>query len=286
MPVVVVALAASAWGVFWIPLRRIGAEGLGPGWTTFAQFAAAVVVLLPAVVWRAVRSRSTGVSQAVSGMLLGGAFALYAYSLLLTAVARALILFYVTPVWSTVLEVVVWRRRFTGGRAAALALGLSGLLVMLVNKAGAPFPGNVGDTMAIVAGIMWAFGTMKVRVDSDVGILQHVFSFFLYGGAFALCLAVIPLGTTNVQLSWERLVPMAPWLVLLALVFLVPVMCALIWGSQRIDPGRLGIILQLEAVVGIVSAALLTNEPFGIAEIIGTVMVVGAGSIDVLCNRA
>jgi drug/metabolite transporter (DMT)-like permease len=89
-----------------------------------------------------------------------------------------------------------------------------------------------------------------------------------------------------VQLPWECLVPIVPWLVLLALVFLVPVMCALIWGSQRIDPGRLGIILQLEAVVGIVSAALLTNEPFGIAEIVGTIMVVGAGSTDVLCNRA
>jgi hypothetical protein len=180
-PIVVVALAASAW-VFWIPLRRIGAEGLGPGWTTFAQFAAAVVVLLPAVVWRAVRSRPTGVSQAASGMLLGGAFALYAYSLLLTAVARS------DPVLrDTGLEHSFGGCRVEatlhGGRGAALALGLSGLLVMLVNKAGAPFSGNVGDTMAIVAGIMWALGTMKVRVDSDVGILEHVFSFFLYGGA-------------------------------------------------------------------------------------------------------
>jgi len=35
------------------------------------------------------------------------------------------------------------------------------------------------------------------------------------------------------------------------------------------DPGRLGVLLQMEAVVGIGSAAVLTDEPFGLVELLG-----------------
>ncbi len=48
------------------------------------------------------------------------------------------------------------------------------------------------------------------------------------------------------------------------------------------DPGRLGILLQLEAIVGILSAAVLTDEPFGLVEILGAVLVIGAGVTEVL----
>jgi hypothetical protein len=67
--------------------------------------------------------------------------------------------------------------------------------------------------------------------------------------------------------------------------FLIPVMSGIYWGSRHVDPGRLGILLQLEAVVGILSAALLAGEPFGLRQAIGAVLVVGAGFIEVLANR-
>ena len=76
-----------------------------------------------------------------------------------------------------------------------------------------------------------------------------------------------------------------PWLLLAAVGFLIPVMWGLLWGSKHIDPGRLGVLLQLEAVVGIGSAALLTDEPFGLVELLGTVLVVAAGIVDVLGDR-
>jgi drug/metabolite transporter (DMT)-like permease len=51
------------------------------------------------------------------------------------------------------------------------------------------------------------------------------------------------------------------------------------------DPGRLGILLQLEAIVGIASAALLTDEPFGLVEVLGSALVISAGIADVLGER-
>jgi hypothetical protein len=89
----------------------------------------------------------------------------------------------------------------------------------------------------------------------------------------------------NAAPTWAELKRLSPWLVLAAAGFMIPVMWGLLWGSKHIDAGRLGILLQMEAVVGIGSAALLTDEPFGIVELTGTLLVVGAGVVDVLGDR-
>lgn len=285
LPILIVVVAASVWGLFWIPLRAFEENGLSAGWATFAQFAAPFLVLLPVALWRAARQRPTGAGEAFTGLLVGGAFALYAESLFLTEVARSLILFYVTPAWSTLLEISFMGRRLTKARALALALGFAGLLTILGGKTGIPLPQNLGDVMALLSGMVWAAGTMRVRTAPDNEIFESVFSFFLYGGAVALIMALLPIGTGHALPTWVTLEPLLPWLLLVTVGFLIPVTWGLLWGSKHMDPGRLGVLLQMEAVVGIASAAVLTDEPFGWVEAIGTVLVVGAGVVDVLGGR-
>jgi drug/metabolite transporter (DMT)-like permease len=285
MPILIVVVAASVWGLFWIPLRAFEANGLAAGWATFTQFAAPFLVLLPVALWRAARHRPTGAGEAISGLLVGGAFALYAESLLLTEVTRSLILFYVTPAWSTLLEISFMGRRLTRARALALTLGFAGLLTILGGKTGIPLPRNPGDWMALLSGMVWAAGTMRVRTAPEKDIFEHVFSFFLYGGAVALVMALLPIGTARALPTWVALEPLLPWLLLVSVGFLIPVTWGLLWGSKNMDPGRLGVLLQMEAVVGIASAALLTDEPFGWVELLGTILVVGAGIVDVLGGR-
>ena len=284
-PVLVVIFAASFWGLFWLPLRGFEQMGMAAGWATLAQFVTPALFLAPLAVWRAVGGRATGMGQAATGLLIGGAFALYAESLLLTEVARALILFYVTPVWGTLLELTFMGRRFTRPRAVALVLGLAGLLVILGGKTGIPLPQNLGDVMALLSGMLWAVGSMRIRQSADLDTFEHLFSFFVYGGIFALALALLPVEALGSPPAWSELAALAPWLVLAALGFLIPVMWGILWGARHMDPGRLGILLQLEAIVGIASAAILTDEPFGLVESLGTVLVIGAGVTDILGDR-
>jgi hypothetical protein len=61
-------------------------------------------------------------------------------------------------------------------------------------------------------------------------------------------------------------------------------MWGIYWASRNVDPGRLGILLQIEAVAGITSAALLAGEPFGAPQAIGAVLVIGAGVVEVVGN--
>jgi drug/metabolite transporter (DMT)-like permease len=283
-PELVVAIASAAWGLFWIPLRALARQGLEPAWATLIQFLAPLAILLPFAILRWLRRQATGVREYRTGLLVGAAVALYLESLLLTDVARALILFYAMPAWGTVLEVSLMRRPFTRWRGGALLLSLSGLLTILGVGDPLSLSMNLGDLMALLSGILFAFGAMRVRQAPQTSVFEQILAFFLYGSVVALALSLLPLAALGKPPSLEQMITLAPWFVLIAVGFLIPVMWAVYWGSSHVDPGRLGILLQIEAVVGIGSAALFAGEPFGLRQAFGAILVISAGLVEVLGN--
>ena len=64
--------------------------------------------------------------------------------------------------------------------------------------------------------------------------------------------------------------------VALALIWLLPVIGLTVYGASRLDPGRVAIFLMLEIVIGLASAAWLLDEPFGVRETIGALLIGGA----------
>ncbi len=283
-PEIAVAIASAAWGLFWIPLRAIERNGLDPAWATLSQFLAPLVILMPFATLRWLRKQPAGIQQYRTGLLVGAAVALYLESLLLTDVARALILFYAMPAWGTLLEVALMGRPFTRWRGIALLLSLSGMLILLGVGGPHTLSMNLGDLMALLSGILFAFGAMRVRQTPETSVFEQIFAFFLYGTVAALVLSLLPLAALGQPPSLEQLITLAPWLLLIAVAFLIPVMWGVYWGSRHVDPGRLGILLQIEAVVGIGSAALLAGEPFGARESIGAILVVSASLVEVFGN--
>ena len=230
------------------------------------------------------QGRPTGIAQYRIGLLIGPAVALSLESLLLTDVARALILFYAMPAWGTILEVCIMRRPFTKWRGISLLLSLSGMLSILGIGGPLSLSMNLGDLMALVAGILFALGAMRVRQAPATTVFEQILAFFMYGSLAALALSLLPLAALGQPPSLELLIQLAPWLVLTAVTFLIPVMWGIYWGSRHVDPGQLGILLQIEAVVGICSAALFAGEPFGLRQAIGAILVIAAGSVEVAAN--
>lgn len=278
-------IAASVWGLFWLPLRAFERNGLDPAWTTLGQFIAPLIILLPVALFRYAKSRTFGLGNISSGLLIGAAFVLYYESLLLTNVVKALILFYITPAWSTLLEVTAMRKPFSLWRGLSLALGFSGLLVILSQKSGLPIPHNLGDMMALLSGILFSWGTMRVRSASNTSSFDQMFSFFFYGSLVGLAIAFLPFSQLGSPPNIETILRLAPWLILMAVCLIIPMMWALLWASQLIDPARLGILLQMEAIVGITSAALFAGEPYGLRELTGTLLVLSAGFVDIYGHR-
>ncbi len=282
IPELIVAVASAAWGLYWLPLRALESWGLDPAWATLTQFAVPLAVLLPIAAVRLLRGRPSGIRQARTGLLIGSALAFYFISLLLTDVARALILFYAMPAWGTALEVGLMGRPFTRWRAGSLILGLSGMLMILGLGRQPSLSLNLGDLLALVSGLLFAVGAMRVRRAPSVSVFEQVFGFFLYGSLVALVLSRLPLTELGRPPSVEALISLAPWLTLIGVGFLIPVMWGIYWGSRNVDPGRLGVLLQIEAVVGIGSAALLAGEPFGLPQAAGAGLVIAAGLVEVI----
>lgn len=281
LPAVVVAAASAAWGLYWIPQRALEDAGLTGGWATLAQFAVPIVLLAPAALWRGVRSRATGLELVSIGLLFGGAFACYANSFLLTDVVRALLLFYVAPVWITLIELVVLRRRVTLLRALTLALGIGGIWLVFAAGTGWPVPRNAGDWLAFAGGVAFAAAAVRINVLRPAGVFPLLFAFFLYGGLIGIVLAVLlrdHLGPTPALASMAGVLP---WLLALAILFIIPSMAGILWGPTRLDPGIYGLLVLTDIVFGVVSAALFAGEPFGWREVAGSVLIVSAGVVEV-----
>src|SRR5215210_53509 len=97
------AFAGCVWGLLWIPLRVLDAGGLTGLWATFAFYAWPMVLVLPAMAWRWRQTLDGGLSLQLTGFASALGLVFYSVALLYTDVIQVMLLFYLTPVWSTLL---------------------------------------------------------------------------------------------------------------------------------------------------------------------------------------
>lgn len=286
MPSLCVAVSGVLWGLFWLPFRALGETGFAGGWASLAFYVAATVVLVPGAIARWRHLAAAGGGLLLTGAVAGAAFSLYATALLFTDVVRVLLLFYLTPVWGTLLGRMLLGERITWYRGTALVSGLAGLLVILGFEDGFPMPRNAGDWMALLAGIAWAWGSLRIYMQPGIEVYETTFAFFAGGTLVTALVAWLPLAANALTPTLSMLGEAWPWLALLVVVFGVPPVLLTLWGAARLTPGRVGILLMGEVAVGIVSAALWAGEPFGMRETVGAVLIVGAAVVEVMQRQA
>ena len=275
-------IAAGMWGLFWIPQRALEAGGLTGGWATISQMVIPFVMLLPISLWRLYKGQSFGLEYPLIGLLFGGGIACYANSFLLTDVVRALILFYITPVWTTLFEIVFLRQIPRLYRYITLALALSGVWIVYGQEGVIPLPQNSGDWIALLGGILIAASAVRMEIKKPEGIYPILFSFFFYGGLFTLIQSYFLSDYLGDAPSIESWVTMMPWLILIAILFHIPTNVVILGAPSRIGAGIFSIIILFEIVVGTFSAAVLTDELIGWREILGSSLIIFAGLTEII----
>lgn len=283
LPAIAVSLCGAVWGTYWYPLRWFDAQGVGGAWVSLIFNVVAALATLPLLL-RAGAWRGFG-REAVTGLMLGCAFSLYTISVVMTDVLHALLLFYLTPVWSTIAVWVRFGERLRLPRLLAMAFGFAGLCLILGITSGLPLPRNMGDIVALASGMLWAAGTMRSYARPSHGIALPVFGFSLGGLISSVVILCIARYLAAPVAEAGNLPAVAPWIVALSLIIFVPPNYLVLWAAQRIDSGRVGILLMTEVVVGSVTAALFSGEHFGLAELAGTLLIVCAGLVEVLGRR-
>jgi len=281
LPSLAVAASGLIWGVWWLPLRQLESSGLAGSWANLAVFSLAAALSAPFAF--AVRRNSTASAGRLGdlliiGLLSGVSLCLWNYALLTGNVVRVTLLWYLAPVWCTALSLIVFRERLRLARILTILGGLAGAAVLVGIEAGGRTPFAAADSVAVISSMMFAVMTIYVRkTGAAVGGWEK--TFFSAGFAALASLIAVALLPSVAVPDRGAVVDAVPQL-LLCMVWQLAVMWLFMWGSAYLESGRVAIYLLLEVVGAVISAALLTAEPFGAGEIAGCLLIVGAGLLE------
>ena len=274
-----VFFSASLWGLYWIPLRYLGEQGVGGGWAVaLLNMPAAIVLVL--IVLRRWASHRGQLRRAIAiGVFTGFGLALYASGLIYSSVIRATLLFYLTPVWATLIGIVWLGERACWQRWAAISVGFGGLTLLV--SGGGPVPLNIGDLFAFFSGVFWAFGAAMIMRFGAVpvpGMTMFQFAFTTLGAILLGYLAgIVELPSGD---AVTRVMPMAT---LISIVVFLPAVWVLFWAQKFLFPGRVGLLMMSEVLTAVITASLLLpEERMSMIEWIGAALIVGACLIEVL----
>ena len=279
---IALAISAGAWGIYWLPQRILEEGGLTGGWGTIAQMIIGVILLLPIAIWRKAKGKTTGLEIPLTGFLIGGGFICYALSFLLTDVVRALILFYMTPIWTTIFEILFLKKRPGLERVLTLSLALGGLWIVFSKQTVIPLPENSGDWLALAGGALFSAGLVRLELIKTDGVFPIIFSFFFFGTIFNIIAGFLLKEYLGPVPPIEAFVSMALFLIIISVFYFIPTGIVIFWSPSKLGAGLCSILFLSEIVVGVITSSILTNEPFGWREITGSSLIVIGGVLAVV----
>ena len=277
-PVLLVMTSALFWGLWWVPVRACEALGLTGVWPNLGINLGALLGLA-AIVWLTRSTHKLTTSELLGSVLIGMAVAFYGAALSLTDVARAVLLFYLAPAWSTLIEVLFLGHRWHWRRLPPLFLSFAGMIAVFRGEIDFNM-GGIGDLAALASGIAWSAGAALVfaadnpKAGQDKGIALRL--------GLAVMIAAVGTSLLLLPLDWQGWPKLdsgdAGIAILLALtagaIYLAPIIGVTLWGAARLPPTTISFLLAAEILSGITSSALFLDERFGLWELAGTVMII------------
>ena len=75
---------------------------------------------------------------------------------------------------------------------------------------------------------------------------------------------------------------MSVFLIILSVFYFIPTGIVILWAPSKLGAGLCSILFLSEIVVGVITSSILTDEPFGWREIVGSSMIVIGGVLAVV----
>src|SRR5215475_13634924 len=255
--------AGLLWGTT-VPLSKLALHWLPPGWLTFARFAVAAAILLPAARHQ-LRAAVRPAVLAWGALGYGGAVAVQNAGLTRTSVTHAALLIGAVPVLVAIIA-AVWHRtvaRPVAWSGFALSLGGVGLVTAGGRGGGATLAGDglVLASLVLSATVTVAQGRLLIGRDPvAVTAVQ-----FLGAALGALPVAVLTEGAPAVPGGAG---PVLEVLALAAGGTLLP-FTLFAFGQSRVSAEVAGAFLNLEPLVGAIAGAVAFGDPVGSAQVGG-----------------
>lgn len=265
-------LAATLWGVFWWPLRWVEGLGLHGLWITLFIYLGTTVYMLPLMWGRLGELHQRPWILLAIALSSGWCNTAFILAMLEGQVVRVLILFYLSPVWATLLGWLVLKEHLSRRAIVVLIVAMIGALIMLYHPhTGYPWPRGAADWYALSSGFAFAMTNMFVRMDAQRS--TQVKTVFAWLGVIALsgvALMIVPSPTPG------PFYPAIGAALLVGLVMMSIMTFAVVYGVSNMPVHRSAVILLFELVAGAVSSQLLTEEQVRLQEWVGGALILAA----------
>lgn len=275
------ALLASGllWGLTWMPLKHFAGHQLTGLTFTVLTYGAIGALGIPWI-WA---QRRHWMQQ--SGLLfliavLGGlANACFTTAIMFGEISRAMLLFYLTPVWGTLGGRIFFGEAFTGLRVTCVAMALVGAVLVLGGPGTLTGELRWMDLIAISAGFFYASQNVAARAATGISVSVKALSAFVGCGVVALTLLPLaghefpPIDTT-----------LGLKLAAFAVFWLLAAMWTQIYGASNLEVGRTAVLVVFELVAAVVSAMIIAGERLDTLGWIGAALITGAALVEARAN--
>ncbi len=270
--VVSLLLSASMWGLFWYPLRWLEQLGLHGVWITFLIYCGTLVYCIPIIARQPQSFRRQPWLLLLIGLSSGWCNTAFILAMLEGEVVRVILLFYLSPVWATLLARLVLKEQLSQKAYWLLFLAFAGAMLMLWSpQTGYPWPQSRADWLGLSSGFAFAMMNLFVHMARQVDIKTKTVSAWL--GVFVL--AGLALLVRDDQIGSTEILSVF-YAILIGMTLMGAMTWLVVYGVTHMPVHRSAIILLFEIVVAAVSTYFLTDERMSLREWLGGLAVVVA----------
>ena len=275
-PVVVLLASSVVWGLTWIPLKYFAGFGLQGVNVTLVGYGSVGVLSLPWLAYRWPAWRGAWPLMLLIGTLGGLANLAFASAMVSGDVVRVMVLFYLLPAWGVVGGWLLLAERVDRLRGLTVAGALVGAILILGGVRILTERPSTADALAVLSGMALALNNVLFRKLADVAVSDKIAIMFTGCLMWAL-----PLTLLGVQ-ALPGGVPPGVWLELVGfgLIWLFIATVGTQWGVAHMEAGRSSVLIIMELVAAVASAAIIDGARLRPMEWLGGVLIVAAAVIE------
>lgn len=274
-PVTVLIFSSIAWGLSWMPLKYLSARGVHGVPLIAIAYGAAFPLLAP-ILWHQ-RDFWRRETRSLLAILFLGGYANLAFvsAMIYGEVTRVMVLFYLLPVWGVLGGRIFLGEAIDTPRWLAVALALSGAFLVLGGWRALRGAVSWVDLLALTAGLSFALNNLIFRARQSLPVASKVAAMFL--GCFLLAAGALAWGVQ----SWPAL-ELRAWglTAVFGLGWLMLATFATQWSVTHLEAGRAAILMIIELITAVASAAYFGHERMAPMEMLGGALILAAAVIE------
>jgi len=270
-PISILTISSISWGLTWLPLKYFHDQGIEGVTLILFAYGIGGLVLLPWLIRQAPLWRSQ--TRVVLWIACMGGYAnlAFSYSMIYGDVVRAMVLFYLCPVWATLGGRFFLKENVDTLRWLGVGLALIGAALIVGAFDVDLFAFTFIDFIAVSAGVAFAMMNVTFRAYAQMPVASNVAAVFI--GCAAMAAGLIGAGVVPwPQLHARDLSMIAAY----GVFWILLASMASQWAVTKMEASRSAVVIVMELVAAAVSSALIGGEVLTAAKVVGGLLVVSA----------